>query len=118
MNKRNIAEVIPFNMHLNRGFHYLIPPDLDKAAAVGKRVKIHFRNKNRTGIIVHITGETDIAGQSLKEIDEIIDPYPVLTTEMMILIDWISRYYVCPKGTILTHIIPTRISRKKLISLL
>ncbi len=118
MNKRNIAEVIPFNMHLNRGFHYLIPPDLEKAAAVGKRVKIHFRNKNRTGVIVNITGKTDIAVQNLKEIEEIIDPYPVLTPEMMILIDWISRYYICPKGTIITHVMPSRISRKKIASLL
>lgn len=116
MNKKNIAEVIPLNIHLDKGFHYLVPPHLEEMADIGKRVKIPFRNKKRIGVIIEIIGETDV--KNIKEIEEVIDPFPVISREVLALTDWISKYYLYPKGTIINHIIPSQTSRKKIASFL
>ncbi len=116
MNKKNVAEVIPLNIHLDKGFHYLIPPNLEEIADIGKRVKISFRNKKIVGIIIEITGEADV--NNLKEIEEVIDPFPILSREVLDLTDWIAKYYLCPKGTIIHHIVPSQASRKKIASFL
>ncbi len=112
MYKKNVAEVIPLKINLNKGFHYLIPSRMKAIADIGKRVTVSFRNKKIVGVIVKIIAETKI--KNLKEIEEVIDPFPLLSPEVFSLIDWISKYYLCPKGTIITNIIPSQVSRKKI----
>jgi len=116
MNKKNVAEVIPLNIHLDKGFHYLIPSNLEGTADIGKRVKIPFRNQKRVGVIIKIIAETDV--KNLKEIEEVIDPFPILSREVLVLTDWISKYYLCYKGAVINLIIPSRTSRRKIASFL
>lgn len=116
MNSKNVAEVIPLKINTNKAFHYLIPPEMVDIAHIGKRVQVPFRNKNMIGIIREIISETNV--KNLKEIDKIIDPFPILSPEIFRLVDWISKYYLCPIGTIITHILPTQASRKKINSYL
>lgn len=116
MERKTIAEVIPLNAYLNKGFHYLIPSSLEKYAEIGKRVNIFFRNRRNSGIIVNIINQTDV--KNLKEIEEILDPIPILSQEILNLTDWISKYYLCPKGAVMKYIIPSQVSRKKMSSLL
>jgi primosomal protein N' (replication factor Y) (superfamily II helicase) len=116
MNRKNVAEVIPLKINTKKGFHYLIPSEMLEIADIGKRVQVPFRNKKLIGIIREIISETNV--KNLKEVDEIIDPVPILSPEIFRLIDWISKYYLCPIGTIITHIIPTQASRKKIDSFL
>lgn len=114
MERHNIAEVIPLKMNVNKGFYYLIPLEFEKFATIGKRVKINFKNKERYGIIVKFTKKTEI--KNLKEIEEIIDPFPVLSSEVLDIANWISEYYLCPKGIVINHILPAQISIKKIAS--
>ncbi|MFW6134593.1 MAG: replication restart helicase PriA [Elusimicrobiota bacterium] len=115
MDRRNIAEIVPLNIHLDKSFHYLIPSNFKKDAQAGKRVIIPFRNKKKIGLITRIVSESAV--KNLKEIEGIVDPFPVLSPEVLTLTDWISKYYLCPKGTIINYIIPSRVSKKKIESL-
>ncbi len=112
MNNNNVAEVIPLKINLNHGFYYLIPLPLKKAVEVGKRVIIPFRNSKKVGIIVSIIESTEL--QDLKEIEEVLDPVPILSQEILLLADWMAKYYLCPKGIIVSSIIPHRVSTKKI----
>lgn len=116
MSKKSVAEVIPLRNNLKKAFHYHIPPDMENTADIGKRVKIPFRNKHIVGIIAKKVSQTDIS--NLKEIEEVIDPIAILSKPLFDLADWISTYYVCPIGTIVNHIVPTQVSRKKISSFL
>lgn len=116
MNSYKVAEVIPLKMNLNHGFHYLIPPSLKEMAEVGKRVTVPFRNNKKIGIITNIFEETEL--KNLKEIEDVLDPVPILSGKVLALIDWMSRYYFCPKGLVISSIIPYRISSKKIASIL
>jgi primosomal protein N' (replication factor Y) len=96
MNNNNVAEVIPLKINLNHGFYYHIPLPLKETAEVGKRVIIPFRNSKKVGIIVNIIESTEL--QDLKEIEEVLDPVPILSQEIFLLADWMAKYYLCPKG--------------------
>ena len=112
MSNNNVAEVIPLKINLNHGFYYLIPLPLKGVAEVGKRVIIPFRNGKKVGIIVNIIESAEF--QNLKEIEEVLDPVPILSREILLLTDWMAKYYLCPKGIILSSIIPHRVSAKKI----
>lgn len=111
-----IAEVLPLKLNLEQGFYYQIPLPLKDKAAVGKRVTIPFRNKKKVGIILDIFCESTI--KELKEIEEILDPIPILSEAVLSLAKWITGYYLCSIGTIISHIIPAKVSPKKVISFL
>ncbi len=114
MGDYNIAEVIPLGIHLEGGFYYLIPSHLRDKVDLGKRVKISFRNKKRVGIIIDIVQKTNFT--DLKEIEEVLDPIPILTKGVLDLIEWIAHYYLCPRGTVLNYLVPSRVSVKKISS--
>ncbi len=116
MNNCKVAEVIPLKMKLNRGFYYIIPESLKYRAEVGKRVVIPFRNSRKTGIITDILEKSDLG--DLKEIEEVLDPVPVLSKNILTLTEWMSRNYLCPRGLVISSIIPYRISAKKVSSIL
>ncbi len=116
MSNNNVAEVIPLKINLNHGFYYLIPLPLKKAVEVGKRVIIPFRNSKKVGIVVNIIESTEL--QDLKEIEEVLDPVPILSQEILLLADWMAKYYLCPKGIIVSSIIPHRVSAKKITAFL
>lgn len=114
MDDYNIAEVIPLGIHLEGGFYYLIPSHLRDKVDLGKRVKISFRNKKRVGIIIDIVQKTNFT--DLKEIEEVLDPIPILTKSLLDLIEWIAHYYLCPRGTVINYLVPSRVSVKKISS--
>ena len=116
MSRKSVAEIIPLRNNLTKGFHYYIPPEMEDIAYIGKRVKIPFRNKQIVGVITKKIYQTNIT--SLKNIEEVIDPIPVITESILDLADWISRYYICPIGTVVNYIVPTKISRKKILAFL
>ncbi len=116
MSNGNVAEVIPLKINLNHGFYYFIPLPLKGVAEVGKRVTIPFRNSKKTGIIINIIERTEL--QDLKEIEEVLDPVPILSQEILLLTDWLSRYCLCPRGIIISSITPYRVSSKKISTFL
>jgi len=111
MTQPKIAEIIPLKNHIDKGFHYIIPPRFVDYAEIGKTVRIPFKNKEIVGVIVKILNKTDIT--KLKEVGEIIDSVLLLPEETLVLVNWVSQYYICPRGTVLNYIIPTKASRKK-----
>ncbi|HOF03146.1 MAG TPA: primosomal protein N' [Atribacterota bacterium] len=115
MNNQKIAEVLPLKLNLNHGFYYLIPEHLKGEVEAGKRVIIPFRNKKKVGIILTVSTETEF--RDLKEIEEVLDPVPLLSKEVLALTSWIADYYLCPRGTIISLIAPTQIFTKKIAAL-
>lgn len=114
MDKRNVAEVVPLKIKLNKTFHYLIPAELKDKIDIGKRVKVPFGNKKITGLIINFLNSSDI--RNLKQIEDVLDPIPILSQEILNLVEWMAEYYICPKGTIISHIVPSKVSRKKINS--
>ncbi|GAA0995284.1 primosomal protein N' family DNA-binding protein [Subtercola frigoramans] len=71
---------------LDRLFDYRIPDHLVGLAVPGVRVKVPLRSAGRVsrGYVIEVTSDAGYSG-SLSEVDEVISPVPVLTTEVWAL---------------------------------
>jgi len=99
-------------------FDYLVPEEL-WPIVVGQRVEAPFgrRNKIETGfcVLADVPRERSFAGGKnggkLKSIVRKVDEEPLLGPQLMELAFWISEYYVCPLGQVLTAMVPGAVKR-------
>ncbi len=79
----------------------------------GMRVVVPFRKKDVVGICLDITDKPplELNPKSIKSISSIIDDVPSLTTPMIKLIEWMSRYYLTPIGEVCRASLPSRMMR-------
>lgn len=102
-----IAE-IAFPIKLRKNFHYRVPENLRKAAVPGVRVKAPFGFRKAAGFIVNILENSgDIPPGRLKEIESIIDPYPLYGRELEGLADFISSTWGSSTGEVLDMLVPS-----------
>ena len=110
----DIALYVP----LDHTFTYLVSPELQSSAALGKRAIVPFGNKHLTGVIVGMPATTTVSG--LKPINDILDVKPTFSPELLALTKWIAEYYLAPWGEVLKAATPQGFSQesKKTIHLL
>ncbi|MFB4162611.1 primosomal protein N' [Alteribacillus sp. JSM 102045] len=94
----------------NRAFDYRIPEELQRLILPGMRVIVPFGSRKIQGFVWDITEESDL--DRVKPISEMLDPYPVLTKEMLELGDWLAEETVCFLITALQSMIPSAIRAK------
>jgi len=95
---------VVFPIPFNRIFHYSLPIELESERLVGRRVVAPFGTKGRIGYIVDSLTKTGLKG--LKVIEEVVDKEPLISTNLLELARWISKYYVCSLGQALDTILP------------
>ena len=90
-------------------FTYSIPEDLRGLVRPGIRVLVPFGMRTVTGFVVRTSKEFHpVAGSGairLKAITDVIDPEPVLGSDLLELSRWISEYYFAPLGEVLRAIL-------------
>lgn len=85
-------------------FDYIVPEALAKRINVGSRVRVNFRNREITGYVVELAAKTRI--KNLKTISELIDNFPVLDKNMLLLTRDICDYYCCSWGEAIETALP------------
>ena len=86
-------------------FTYTVTGDLVNKAGVGKRVLVSFSGRKVTGYILRIIQHENRKG--LKDIINIIDPYPLFPPNMVEFFEWLSNYYLYPIGLVIKTALPT-----------
>jgi len=88
-------------------FSYAVPDKWKPFANRFLRAKVSFRNRIHTGVItdVHEGDNSD-----LKEIDEIIDFFPIVDTTLIKLCTWASNHYITPIGAVLKYLLPPNLN--------
>ncbi|MDQ0337557.1 primosomal protein N' (replication factor Y) [Caldalkalibacillus uzonensis] len=95
----------------DKPYHYRIPPILSGRVQTGSRVVISFGPRKVQGYVIGIkTAETDL--DSLKEIEEVLDEKPPLTSELLALAEWMSKRYVCFRSTAIQAMLPGALKAK------
>lgn len=74
------------------------------SAKVGQRVAVQVQNRRRVGYIVGLGGPRVVP--SVKFIDELLDPEPLVTPEILDLTRWMSGAYLCSWGQALEAAMP------------
>ena len=96
---------------LDRPFTYLNPGK--EKAKIGCRVLIRFNNQLLMGYVVD-ESETELDpaefaannGYVARPIERIVDEEPLLSKELMTLVDEVSAYYLCPRISVLQTMLP------------
>jgi len=101
------AEVV-FPIPVRHAFTYEIPESLRPTLQVGHRVLAPFGNRKLTGFVVEITPQTDLT--EWRELEDVLDPEPIFSAEMLALTHWIAEYYMASWGEVLDAALPSGIN--------
>jgi primosomal protein N' (replication factor Y) len=99
--QKKIAHVV-IPLPVEGNFTYAVPEKLKEHVSNGVQVVVPFGNRTIAGIVLSIE-EYDEEKKSnlpkkLKVIKDVLEPGPLLSSEMMKLLEWISNYYICYPG--------------------
>lgn len=95
-------------------FDYLVPEGLiHENFSPGSRVRIPFGRRKTIGIIVGRSNNSEIAKNRLKPIDSLLDREPVLSPEVLSLLQWAASYYLHPVGEVIQSALPALLRQGK-----
>lgn len=103
--QQQYADII-LPLPLYGAFTYHIPEDMIGKVNVGYRVIVPFGNKKfYTGIVATITPIAPV-GYEVKDIQKVLDNYPIIKHPQMKFWEWIAEYYLCTPGDVFKAAIP------------
>lgn len=93
---------------LSKQLCYIVPEPLVPRIQVGSRVLVPLGKNRVTGFVVAFADRPQVS--SLREIIDVLDPYPVFDRRMLDLTEWIAEYYQCSWGEVLKAALPSGIN--------
>jgi primosomal protein N' (replication factor Y) len=105
---------VAFPVHLSKSFTYRLPPSIQSVARVGSRVVAPLGAKPLTGYIVallpHLRVGTSLVESEIKEVAELLDVDPPLTSAVLEITRWVADYYAAPWGEVMRAALPAGIN--------
>ncbi|SFE40138.1 replication restart DNA helicase PriA [Alteribacillus iranensis] len=95
---------------INKPFDYAIPDELSHLIRPGMRVIVPFGPRKIQGFVWKVAESTDVP--NVKPIADVLDPHPVLTSELLELGEWLAKETVCFLITAFQSMIPAAIRAK------
>ncbi len=97
---------------LRKLFDYLPPgPDPAAAPAPGARLRVPFGRGNRVGLLMEVTEGTSLPLSKLKRVAAVLDPSPIIDSELMKFLGWVADYYHHPLGEVVASALPRALRR-------
>jgi primosomal protein N' (replication factor Y) len=94
-------------------FTYRVPPALADGVSLGQRVAVPFgRSRRATGYVVGFP-ERAPRGLELRDVAEVLDPFPPFTPRLVELIRWAEEYYLSPPGELLRAALPPGLNARR-----
>lgn len=92
---------------LRRSFDYLAPKGVEiETLQPGIRLRLPFGRAEVTGILLEISQQTQIAAVRLKRAIKVLDETPILSPDLIWLLQWASQYYQHPIGEVFQQALP------------
>ncbi|MBL4575941.1 MAG: primosomal protein N' [Opitutaceae bacterium] len=89
--------------------HYRVPEHLAGKIPAGALVKVPVGHRFTLAVVYRVDVKADVPESRLKSIVEAIYPMPVLTPDMVNLINWMVSYYGCKRESIIEAMIPSAV---------
>jgi len=90
-------------------FDYLLPESFETVPVKGCRVRVQFGRKQLVGLVISTGSESNYPVEKLKPIIDIIDSQPILSAELIKLLEWAAGYYHHPLGDVIFSAMPKRL---------
>ena len=99
----------------DRPYTYKIPEELNGKVVPGSfcNVPFGFGNKTRTAVVMSVSDTAGDGIKGIKEIKSLILDYPVLTPDLIGLVDTISERFNCTRGDVIELMVPTCVENHK-----
>ena len=88
-------------------YTYSVPAHLTSDMAVGKRVVVQFGAKKIYTAIILAVHDENTSGVEVKDIMDVLDKAPVVTSQQLRLWRWIADYYMCSLGDVYKAALPS-----------
>ncbi|MBN2324435.1 MAG: primosomal protein N' [Spirochaetes bacterium] len=92
-------------------------PDSVEGVLPGVRVTVPLRKRPMTGLVYRMVPDSErrenTAVTSVMDIEEVLDPVPVLNRELIELSEWMADYYLCGVGEALWTVMPKGFKRSE-----
>jgi len=94
---------------LDRHFDYWVPASLQSSVQLGQRVLVPFGRKTCQGYVValHQRDEEAVVDRRMKTILSALDDRPVLTLDLLLLTEWLTKRYVCTRLEAIQAVLPS-----------
>lgn len=100
---------------LRRTFDYRLPASLIALHGVpqpGCRLRVPFGRRELTGVLLDVCQHTDVSGERLRDVLDILDSTPLIPSHLLDLWLWAARYYHHPVGEVLHTLLPVGLRNK------
>ena len=99
----------------DRQYTYKIPEELNGKVFPGSfcNVPFGFGNKTRSAVVMTVSEDAGKGIKGIKEIKSLIVDYPVLTKDLLELVDTLSERFNCTKGDIIELMVPSCVEHHK-----
>jgi len=105
LNKPILRIAVP--SHLYRSFDYLLPGGIDTGVLLpGVRVQAPFGRRVVVGLLLEICDDTRVETRRLRPVQKLLDTEPVITADVLAMVQWASAYYHHPIGEALAAALP------------
>ncbi len=88
-------------------FTYRVPAVLNDLVKIGSRVVVQFGKSRVLTAIIAKLHQTPPTKYSAKYVLELLDEYPVVTTQQLNLFQWVADYYMCCVGEVMSAALPS-----------
>lgn len=105
-----VVEVVPFS-GFDKALAYAVPSKYTQQIALGTLVRMPLRRRSELGVVTRLSTDQVLPPGKLKMLYSVVQPYPVMTAELIELYRWALRYYATTPEALLEAMIPTAIRR-------
>ena len=81
-------------------------PGEEKPPSLGMRVVVPLGNRRLTGVVWEVHSRVPV-GYTARDIEAVVDNRPVLTPHGVSLMTWMSEYYLCALGDVVSAALPS-----------
>jgi len=104
------AEIAVHAHFARETYHYRVPPELEGKADAGHLVRVPFGKQIAQGVILRLSEESPIA--DTRDILNLLDPQPVLTSAHIALVEWMAESTLSPIGAVISLMLPIGIGQR------
>ena len=107
-----IAKVVT-EISLDRGFDYLVPPELEGKIRVGSAVTVPFGRTLREGVVLALSGTSAYPAAKLKPLAGLCPTRADIPEKLIELGQWIAEYYCCSQEHAIRTLLPAAVRSGK-----
>jgi len=98
----------------DKAYTYKVPEELEDKVVSGSYVKVPFGfgNRKETALVISVSDSADDIGfdpKKLKQIDSLLDLYPVMNKDQLALIEPLKSRFLCTSGDVISMMVPSAV---------